>query len=148
MTQEDKELLFKDLCARLPYGVIVVTPKGRGYVCNINLTIFDYELGVNINPIIRDPFSINDVKPYLFPLSSMTEEQEKEIQEIIGNPDYACIIRKTDGLELWLNYIDTDPTIWLDAIFEVQDYLNKNHFDYRGLIEKGLAIDVTGLNIY
>ena len=148
MTQEDKELLFKDLCARLPYGVIVVTPKGRGYVCNINLTIFDYELGVNINPIIRDPFSINDVKPYLFPLSSMTKEQEKEIQEIIGNPDYACIIRKTDGLELWLNFIDTDPTISLDAIFEVQDYLNKNHFDYRGLIEKGLAIDVTGLNIY
>ena len=148
MTQEDKELLFKDLCARLPYGVIVVTPKGRGYVCNINLTIFDYELGVNINPIIRDTFSINDVKPYLFPLSSMTEEQEKEIQQIIGNPDYACIIRKTDGLELWLNFIDTDPTIWLDAIFEVQEYLNKNHFDYRGLIEKGLAIDVTGLNIY
>ena len=148
MTQEDKELLFKDLCARLPYGVIVVTPKGRGYVCNINLTIFDYELGVNINPIIRDPFSINDVKPYLFPLSNMTKEQEKEIQEIIGNPDYACIIRKTDGLELWLNFIDTDPTISLDAIFEVQDYLNKNHFDYRGLIEKGLAIDVTGLNIY
>ena len=148
MTQEDKELLFKDLCARLPYGVIVVTPKGRGYVCNINLTIFDYELGVNINPIIRDPFSINDVKPYLFPLSSMTEEQEKEIQQIIGNPDYACIIRKTDGLELWLNFIDTDPTIWLDAIFEVQDYLNKNHFDYRGLIEKGLAIDATGLNFY
>ena len=148
MTQEDKELLFKDLCARLPYGVIVVTPKGRGYVCNINLTIFDYELGVNINPIIRDPFSINDVKPYLFPLSSMTEEQGKEIQQIIGNPDYACITRKTDGLELWLNFIDTDPTIWLDAIFEVQDYLNKNHFDYRGLIEKGLAIDATGLNIY
>lgn len=148
MTQEEKELLFRDLCARLPYGVIVVTPKGRGYVCNINLTIFDYELGVNINPIIRDPFSINDVKPYLFPLSSMTDEQAKEIQEIIGNPDYACIIRKTDGLELWLNFIDTDPTIWLDAIFEVQEYLNKNHFDYRGLIEKGLAIDVTGLNIY
>ena len=148
MTQEDKELLFKDLCARLPYGVIVVTPKGRGYVCNINLTIFDYELGVNINPIIRDTFSINDVKPYLLPMSSMTDKQAKEIQEIVGNPDYACIIRKTDGLELWLNFIDTDPTIWLDAIFEVQEYLNKNHFDYRGLIEKGLAIDVTGLNIY
>ena len=148
MTQEDKELLFKDLCARLPYGVIVVTPKGRGYVCNINLTIFDYELGVNINPIIRDSFSINDVKPYLFPLSSMTKEQEEEIQEITGNPDYACIIRKTDGLELWLNFIDTDPTIWLDAIFEVQDYLNKNHFDYRNLINKNLAIDCTNLNIY
>ena len=78
----------------------------------------------------------------------MTEEQEKEIQEIVGNPNNACIIRKTDGLELWLDYIDTDPTICLDTIFEVQDYLNKNNFDYRGLIEKGLAIDATGLNIY
>lgn len=148
MTQEHKELLLKDLCARLPYGVIVVTPKGRGYVCDINLTIFDYELGVNIDPLIRDTFSINDVKPCLLPISSMTGKQAKEIQEIIGNPDYACIIRKTDGLELWLDSVDTDPTIWLDAIFEVQDYLNKNHFDYRKLIDEGLAINATGLNIY
>ena len=148
MKEEDKKLLLQDLCARLPYGVIVVTSKGRGYVCGISLTIFDYELGVNINPIIRDTFSINDVKPYLLPMSSMTNKQAKEIQEIVGNPDYACIIRKTDGLELWLNSTDTDPTIWLDAIFEVQDYLNKNHFDYRNLINKNLAIDATGLNIY
>ena len=148
MTQEQEDLLLKDLCARFKYGVIVVTPKGRGYVNEINFTIFGCELGVNIDPLIRDTFSINDVKPYLFPLSSMTEEQAKEIQEIIGNPDYACIIRKTYGLELWLDYIDTDPTIWLNTIFEVQDYLNKNHFDYRGLIENGLAIDATGLNIY
>lgn len=49
----------------------------------------------------------------------MTEEQEKEIQEIVGNPDDACIIRKTDGLELWINFVDTDSTIWLDTIFEV-----------------------------
>ena len=148
MTQEHKELLLKDLCSRLPYGVIVVTPKGRGYVCDINLTIFGCELGVNIDPLIRDTFSINDVKPYLLPISSMTGKQAKEIQEIIGNPDYACIIRKTDGLELWLDSVDTDPTIWLDAIFEVQDYLNKNHFDYRKLIDEGLAINATGLNIY
>ena len=124
MTQEDKELLFKDLCARLPYGVIVVTPKGRGYVCNINHTIFDYELGVNINPIIRDSFSINDVKPYLFPLSSMTEE-EKLMYE---------------GLMIGIDNI----SYMLDVI----DWLNSHHFDYRGLIEKGLAIDATGLNIY
>ena len=78
----------------------------------------------------------------------MTDKQAKEIQEIVGNPDYACIIRKIDGLELWLDSTDTDPTIWLDTIFEVQDYLNKNHFDYRGLIPMGLAIDATGLNIY
>jgi hypothetical protein len=78
----------------------------------------------------------------------MTEEQLKEMQEIIGNPNEACISVKTSGLELWLNSIDTDPTIWLDTIFEVQNWLNKNHFDYRGLIKKSLAIDASGLNIY
>ena len=126
MTQEDKELLLKDICARLPYGVIVYTPKGKGHVCGINLTIFDTEFGVNINPADRDTFSINDVKPYLFPLSSMTDKQKDEYQYIT---------------ERWMN----DPAYSLsDSI----DWLNENHFDYRGLIKKWLAIDATGLNIY
>ena len=145
MTQENKELLLKDLCARLPYG-IKASYYGADEECEtwdeVDGVVFDYvEIGQYSLPIER-------VKPYLFPLSSMTDKQAKEIQEIVGNPDNACIIRKTDGLELWLNSIDTDPTIWVDTIFEVQDYLKKNHFDYRGLIEKGLAIDATGLNIY
>ena len=144
MTQKDKELLLKDLCARLPYNVKVLY---NNKVFNVDYISAIYE---EIKLDIPDNYTIDisDIKPYLFPLSSMTEEQEKEIQEIVGNPDNACIIRKTYGLELWLNSIDTDPTMWLDTIFEVQDYLNKNHFDYRGLIEKGLAIDATGLNIY
>ena len=149
MTQEHKELLLKDLCARLPYGVKFMCNKNIYTTKGLDLIITDegdWEYAVTAKDTA--PIEIDFIKPYLFPLSSMTEEQEKEIQQIIGNPDYACIIRKTDGLELWLNFIDTDPTIWLDAIFEVQDYLNKNHFDYRGLIEKGLAIDATGLNIY
>ena len=145
MTQKDKELLLKDLTARLPYGVkIELSRWDMGEWISINTTL-EPEC---IEELLNDEDGDIEVKPYLFPLSSMTEEQEKEIQEITGNPDYACITRKTDGLELWLNFIDTDPTIWLDAIFEVQDYLNKNHFDYRGLIEKGLAIDATNLNIY
>ena len=149
MTQEDKELLLKDLCARLPYGVKFMCNKNIYTTKGLDLIVTDegdWEYAVTAKDTA--PIEIDFIKPYLFPLSSMTEEQEKEIQEITGNPDYACITRKTDGLELWLNFIDTDPTIWLDAIFEVQDYLNKNHFDYRGLIEKGLAIDVTNLNIY
>ena len=149
MKPEDKDLLFKDLCARLPYNVICqVEFKENGkYNSKVMLLsgIFSDEAYFTTK---GGSIYSNEYKPYLFPLSSMTDEQAKEIQEIIGNPNYACIIRKTDGLELWLNFIDTDPTIWLDTIFEVQDYLNKNHFDYRGLIEKGLAIDVTGLNIY
>ena len=147
MTQEDKELLFKDLCTRLPYNVKCYNSKYRPDLAEeiICITVNYNHPCVQLGTYL---YKLEQVKPYLFPLPSMTEEQEKEIQKIIGNPDYACIIRKTDGLELWLNFIDTDPTISLDAIFEVQDYLNKNHFDYRGLIEKGLAIDVTGLNIY
>ena len=147
MTQEDKELLFRDLCARIPYNVKCYNSKYRPDLAEeiICITVNYNHPCVQLGTYL---YKLEQVKPYLFPLSSMTEEQEKEIQEITGNPDYACITIKTDGLELWLNFIDTDPTIWLDTIFEVQDYLNKNHFDYRGLIEKGLAIDATGLNIY
>lgn len=149
MTQEDKELLLKDLTARLPYGVKFMYNKNTYTTKGLDLIVTDegdWEYAVTAKDIA--PIEINFIKPYLFSLSSMTDKQAKEIQEIVGNPDYACIIRKTNGLELWLDYTDTDPTIWLDTIFEVQDYLNKNHFDYRGLIEKGLAIDATDLNIY
>ena len=125
MTQKDRELLLRDLCARLPYGVIVLTPNGSGHVCEINFTIFGYELGVNINPIIRDTFSINDVKPYLCPLSSMTEEQEEEY-----------------------NNLNSYELGYFPHTEEALDYLIKNHFDYRGLIPMGLAFDATGLNIY
>lgn len=126
MTHEQEDLLLKDLCARFKYGVIVVTPKGRGYVNDINFTIFGCELGVNIDPLIRDTFSINDVKPYLFPMSSMTDCQKSDYQFIT---------------ERWMN----DPS---HSISDSIDWLNKNHFDYRGLIEKGLAIDATKLSIY
>lgn len=171
MTQKDKELLLKDLCARLPYEV-----RGK---CEIDAsydklfdTIFQTHkfdavvYGIKedlllITPLIEDideqqfaeeevanGVDILDFKPYLFPLLSITDKQAKEIQEIIGNPNYACIMKKTEGLELWLDSIDTDPTIWVDTIFEVQDWLNKHYFDYRGLIKKSLALDATGLNIY
>ena len=139
MTQENKELLLKDLCARLPYGLKYNYGGYDG--CDYTMNRIDCNA-------VDCAFPIENVKPYLFPLSSMTDKQAKEIQEIVGNPDNACIIRKTDGLELWLDSTDTDPTIWLDTIFEVQDYLNKNLFDYRNLINKNLAIDCTNLNIY
>lgn len=120
MTQQDKELLLKDLCARLPYGVIVETPKGKGHVCDINLTIFGTKVGVNINPTIRDVFDIEDIQLYLFPISSMTEEQKEEWRGIR----------------------------WSKLPWEELDWLNKGQWDYRHLIEKGLVIDATNLNIY
>lgn len=116
MTQEDKQLLLKDLCARLPYGVICSTPKGNGYLCSINQTIFGNEYGVNIEVTMRDYFDDNkcDIKPYLRPMSSMTEEERTE----------------------WRKLSDINEIDWF----------NKHHFDYRGLIPKGLAIEVNESN--
>ncbi|MBR5297255.1 MAG: hypothetical protein IKU29_05225, partial [Parabacteroides sp.] len=88
---------------------------------------------------------IGDIKPYLFPMSGMTEEQKQEFISVAGYER-----REEDcGRHSETYYYDMVghernfyPNI--DAI----DWLNKNHFDYRGLIEKGLAIDATGLGIY
>ena len=117
MTQGNKDILLTDLCARLPYGVIVETSKGSGHICDINLTIFGTEVGVNINPTSRDKFNVEECKPYLFPLSRMTEEQENELLDILED-------KSGDEFE-----------------YKVVDFYNKNHFDYRGLIEKELAIE-------
>lgn len=147
MTQEQKDLLFKDLCARLPYNPMVEY-KGKTY----NVLGVTHERLILCKPFMSYTCDelplVEEVKPYLFPLSSMTVEQLKEIQEIIGNPNEACISVNTLGLELWLNPVGTDPSIWIDSVFEIQDWLNAHHFDFRGLIEKSLALDATNLNIY
>jgi len=111
MKQQEKELLIKDLCARLPYGV---KAQLDGNEIPINLLVEGY----NNNCIINDNefWAINDLKLYLFPMSSMTEEQVDEID----------------------NY----------NIVKQIDWLNAHHFDYRNLIDKKLAIDATGLNVY
>ena len=124
MTQEDKQLLLKDLCARVPYGV-KINENTQGDFTVIGLTMERVFTTCETEGCHND-FPIECIKPYLFPLSSMTEEQKKEYQYIT---------------ERWMydsSYSISDSTDWL----------NKNHFDYRGLIEKGLAIDATGLNIY
>ena len=99
MTQEQKDLLLKDLCARLPYGVILNCCK----IVNETLTLIDYK------GLINNDYDIDEVKPYLFPLSSMTEEQDKEFMNIqIGYPsvdwfdknhfDHGCIrCHRRDG---------------------------------------------------
>ena len=130
MTQEEeKNLLLKDLCTRLPYGV-----RYRHFTWNDEYgeTYIAAQIySINTDGYVKnchddETVYIDNVRPYLFPLSSMTEEQKKEYQYIT---------------ERWMN----DPAY---SIGDSTDRLNKNHFDYRGLIEKGLAIDATGLNIY
>ena len=123
MTQEDKELLLKDLCTRLPYH-----PRVKVWLKDGTTEEGPLDLEHNYGDVLRDAFyydKIVKIKPYLFPLSSMTDEQEAEYNNL-------------NGYEKGL-FPHTE---------EALDYLIKNHFDYRYLIEKGLAIDATGLNIY
>lgn len=130
MIQEEKELLLKDLCARLPYGVIMNTPNGDGHLCSINQTIFGNEYGINISATRRDYFNDEKLnfKPYLRLMSSMTEEEEEEYRNI-DNRSYSCPIDYA--------HIPASERI---------DWLNAHYFDYRGLIDKSLAIEVTEEN--
>lgn len=142
MTREQKDLLLKDLCARLPYGVkcAYFDTKGEIKVGEL-LTVWYKGKRVFIDKLSID-FDGDDcigVIPYLFPLSSMTKEQEKESSF------------EPSLLNAFINgYISQfeDGELNIEDLNRLYDWLNKNHFDYRGLIEKGLAIDTTNLNIY
>lgn len=149
-TKEEKEILIKDLCARLPYGV----------KCLVNYTFCnettDYEdvksFTVDTLMIINQQtesyffewlcewFDIDEFKPYLFPLSSMTDEQYEDFIIVSGLDGDIEDIRR--------GKFSCVGTIGIDYIYDTLDWLNKNHFDYRGLIEMGLAEDASKLNIY
>lgn len=122
MTQEDKELLITDLCSRLSYDVKISVNDKVESLEGINTLDNVAEYGSFLSS------DIEEVKPYLFPLSSMTEEQVDEFTQF-------------------------DVDVYVDGEYIIPnhyaiDWLNKNHFDYRGLIEKGLALDASHLNIY
>ena len=134
MTQEDKNLLFKDLCARLPYGVICEDEYGNALEVNSIAKPNTITFKCSDNTFWTT--DLDKCKPYLFPLSSMTEEQKQYLKNRFcydwdGEPCDFCKCQIEIG--------DVDELI---------DWFNRHHFDYRGLIEKGLAIDATGLNIY
>ena len=122
MTQEQKDLLLKDLCARLPYGVKV---QDTYYNSFEPAPIWLLDLNAQKVRLFADEGyqSIEYIKPYLFPMSSMTEEQKREEYKLMTSNFYTSTI-------------------------EFPDFYNKNHIDYRGLIPMGLAKDATGLNIY
>ena len=149
MTQEDKELLIKDLCARLNTNLVCsiyrTDDQGVGYrneilygYCNIDgwdEFYFGEDCGISINYVSK-------IKPYLFPLSSITREEIFEVQEILGKNE----IEIEDG---FLSIIDSSRnTITYLEILALLNWFYKNYFDINGLIPMGLAIDATGLNIY
>ena len=139
MTQEDKELLLKDLCSRLPYGVKILH-EGWNFEWDEELSTVEKVVGIDEDFIYtkvinthngeeyRDdkwPIDTFDDKLFLRPMSSMTEEQEKEYNNL-NCYEVGCFPHTEEAI----------------------DYLIKNHFDYRNLINKNLAIDCTNLNIY
>ena len=111
MTQEDKDLLLKDLCQRLPYGVKITD----------GLSVINVDSFISIGVFVCD----GKWKPYLRPMSSMTEEEYKELKLI--SPYYGFAPYEFIG--------DWCPN------YDMVDWLNAHHFDYRGLIPKGLAIE-------
>lgn len=122
MTKEEKELLLKDLCARLPYGVIYHRNDGA----NIELREVDIKNGT-LN--YTDNIVVRECKPYLRPMSSMTEEERKEIENIFLQ----------DTQEIFKDPIEIRASSFYDA--DALDWFLKKHFDYRKLIEKGLALE-------
>ena len=128
MTQEDKDLLLKDLCSRIPYGVKFVIDNDQNNVRTLTgideaIPYEDWQMCVFARGISAIP--IEDIKPYLFPMSSMTKEQ---IQEF--------------------NSITQHCTTYIGKSILLIDFCNRHHIDYHGLIPMGLANDATGLNIY
>lgn len=135
MTQEQKDLLLKDLSARLPYGVVVATTDNDGTIPNFwmldlyNRLTEDVRLtNCEVNADRLTDFC--DVRPYLFPLSSMTEEQREEF-DISMDMGYAAAYNAE-----------------INCANRMIDFFHKHHIDYRGLIPMGLAIDATGKYIY
>ena len=124
MTQEEKELLLKDLCARWPYGVKMSNINAIHNGLNlppITVDVSDYE---NSNPLVL----INSgFRPYLRSMSSMTEDEKVQLSQ------YACIGEDLNG-----EFIDE---VQREDCAKYIDWLNKKMFDYRGLIKKGLAIE-------
>lgn len=145
MTQNDKDLLLKDLCARMPYGVkvkfivndIIAIEKNITYVIDGEYSYITDGKSYLTLDIIKALFNndLDEIKPYLSPLSSMTEEQQKEYRKVCDLDMTILENRPMKG----------EP---FPAMFNSQDWLDAHHFDYRGLIPLGLANDATGLNIY
>ena len=140
MKQKDKELLLQDLCSRLPYGVKVQYQVGSQLP---DIKTFDgkqydeLKIGNYIDDWLKCTF-----KPYLFPISSMTEEQKKFFK------DKPIFLDYENELVVKEDFFGNSQFTMLEDWVEVILWLLKNHFDYRGLIPKGLAIDCTNLNIY
>lgn len=132
MKKEDKELLIKDLCSKLPYGLTIDFNGIRTtlhdmkvfHLYNGSDDIKDYICLIDVFGD-DDYVDVENIKPYLFPMSSMTEEQKEEFDRLY-----------------------TYDALIIEPQWKLIDFCNKHHLDYRGLIPMGIGIDATNLNVY
>jgi len=150
MKQEDKEVLIKDLSARLPYGVKVsLHDEENGDLTGVLYAVYPTEERVIVDDLSKAiahqnvrcggfKFEENNVKPYLRPMSSMTEEEGKELEQIFCEIDAPCWVDTEYGC---VNFSGGNDFIDTEIAEVYTDWLNKKMFDWRKLIEKGLALE-------
>ena len=128
MTQGEIQLLLKDLSARLPYGVKFLR-ESWNYEWDQELSVVEALEDIDKDGYINNTkvYKVEDIKPYLRPMSSMTKEEKEEYD---SKRKHIC---------------DEYNRYCFDTVESI-DWLNELHFDYRGLIKKGLAIEVTNEN--
>lgn len=154
MTQEElKDLLIKDICARLPYGIIC--DDGYGNVLELNGIDNPNTATFKCSDKTFGTTDLDKCKPYLFPLSTMTDEQKEELFKLCEfyiQEDWEGKKSEAYGIEIARR---PDPAYCYDHTFRIWgidmraiDWFLKNHFDINNLIPRELALDATGLNIY
>ena len=132
MTREEKQLLLKDLCARLPHGVIcdrLGQTKKLLSVSPYKVYCLEFDNG----EYMPGEYKIEDIKPYLRPMSSMTEEEKDELYTAM---DWYGEIDESGNV-----YTKGQEKVYRETFYEYTDWLISHHFDYHGLIEKGLALE-------
>ena len=139
MTQEDKNILLKDLCMRIPYRTFVCLNPGAYNKPETCILTGVHGEHVHLN-VDSDPFRIDNIKPYLRPMSNMTDEELKELNDKYGSIAYFFTQESPYYHGLQVQHSDIG-SIEISEFSEIYDWLNAHHFDYRGLIESGLALE-------
>lgn len=136
MTKEDKQILLRDLCARLPYGVVIEITSDGGMV------EASYNMRLDAGLLADLLHSEDDFMPYLRPISSMTYEEREEAREKFFNgSDHYDI---DDIGEIYADTYQPYTTVYTLSFARLSgyiDWLNAHHFDYRGLIPMGIALE-------
>ena len=134
-TQEDKELLLKALCALLPYNTIVSVPEGEDDFTGYKIKWYKENLTSYLLHQIVEEGALEFIKPYLRPMSSMTEEERAEVEQLIKDnrpSPYGEI--NNSGMDNLLASVSVTSSCLID-------WLNEHHFDFRNLIGKKLALE-------